>query len=146
MKKTVSLLLAATTLLAACNKQEQMPLPETQTYGTIELSIDADSGLQTKAVEAYTTAQTYESQVNKVQVFVFGSDGKINYYKNLGTSLTGSITTSSGSKTVYAVVNGPDLSTVGTLSELEAKAVDLSANSTTASLGGMPSGVSTCTG
>ena len=58
MKKTVSLLLAATTLLAACNKQEQMPLPEPQTYGTIQLSIDADSGLQTKAVEAYTTAQT----------------------------------------------------------------------------------------
>ena len=145
MKKTVSLLLAATTLLAACNKQEQMPLPETQTYGTIQLSIDADSGLQTKAVEAYTTAQTYESQVNKVQVFVFGSDGKINYYKNLGTSLTGSITTSSGSKTVYAVVNGPDLSTVGTLSELEAKAVDLSANSTTASTGFVMTGKATCT-
>lgn len=145
MKKTVSLLLAATTLLAACNKQEQMPLPETQTYGTIELSIDADSGLQTKAVEAYTTAQTYESQVNKVQVFVFGSDGKINYYKNLGTSLTGSITTSSGSKTVYAVVNGPDLSTVGTLSELEAKAVDLSANSTTASTGFVMAGKASCT-
>ena len=145
MKKKVSLLLAATTLLAACNKQEQMPLPETQTYGTIELSIDADSGLQTKAVEAYTTAQTYESQVNKVQVFVFGSDGKINYYKNLGTSLTGSITTSSGSKTVYAVVNGPDLSTVGTLSELEAKAVDLSANSTTASTGFVMAGKASCT-
>ena len=49
MKKTVSLLLAATTLLAACKKQEQMPLPETQTYGTIELWVDAGSSAPIKA-------------------------------------------------------------------------------------------------
>lgn len=144
MKKTISFLLAATTFLAACNKQEQ-PAAEPQAYGTIQLTIDADSGLQTKAVSAYTTAQTYETQVNKVQVFVFGSDGKINFYKNLGKSLTGSITTTAGTKTVYAVVNGPDLSTVGALSELEAKAVDLSANSTTASTGFVMAGKNTCT-
>ena len=96
MKKTISFLLAATTLLAACNKQEQ-PVAEPQACGTIQLTIAADSGPQTRAVTAYTTAQTYETQVNKVQVLVFGSDGKINFYKNLGTSLTGSITTTAGS-------------------------------------------------
>ena len=144
MKKTTSFLLAAMTLLSACNKQEQ-PVAGPQVFGTIQLTIDAESGPQTRAVSAYTTAQTYETQVNKVQVFVFGSDGKINFYKDLGTSLTGSISTTAGTKTVYAVVNGPDLSSVATLSELESTAVDLSVNSTTASTGFVMAGKGTCT-
>ena len=147
MRKTISLILAtAAVSLAACNKEAQPSVengvPE---EGTIMLSVTPQGGPETRAVNAYTTAQNYESQVNRVQVFVFGTDGKVNCYRDFGKELTGSVSATSGAKTVYAVVNGPDLSAIGSLSELESKAVDLSANSVTASKGFLMAGRSSCT-
>ena len=140
---------AAIAGLTACNKDltPDVVLPQNQEeLGTLSFEImPAEDVAVTKAVSAYTTAQTYEAQVNKVQILVFGSDGAINFYKNLGSSTSGSISTTAGTKTVWAVVNGPDLSSVGTLSALQATAVDLSANSTTASTGFVMAGSSTCT-
>lgn len=145
MKKTVSFIIAGVAIaLSACDKR-QASLPEPQTTGTISVSIAPQDGAETKAVAAYTTAQAYETQVNSVQVLVFGADGKINYYKNLGTQLSGAVSTTSGAKTVYAVVNGPDLSGISTVSALESTAVDLSANSTTASKGFVMAGKGSCT-
>lgn len=145
MKKTLLLFFGVAAALVACNKQP-LPAPLPQEEGTLELTIHTLSEDGTKALTAYTTEQTYEKQVNSVQLFIFGSDGKINVYKNLGTSLSASsISTSVGSKTVYAVVNGPDLSSVATLSALQAKAVDLSTNSTTASSGFLMAGKNTVT-
>ena len=137
MKAKFITIIAACAALAACNKEEATVIwtPEELGQGKIEFSIEAEKAVETKAVSAYTTAQTYESQVNNVQIFVFGSDGAINFYQNLGTKTSGSISTTSGAKTVWAVINGPDLSSIGTLSALQATAVDLSANSTTASTG-----------
>ena len=131
--------------LTACNKEHPLaPVnPSEEGVGQISFTVAGEEPLATKAVTAYTTAQTYESQVNKVQVFVFGSDGAINFYQNLGASTSGTISTTAGSKTVWAVVNGPDLSTIGTLSALQATAVDLSANSTTASTGFVMAGSTT---
>ena len=136
MKTKFILLAVACAALAACNKDlPEVTAPVEQGEGQITFTIDAEKAVETKAVTAYTTAQTYESQVNKVQVFVFGSDGAINFYKDLGTSTSGTISTTAGTKTVWAVVNGPDLSGIGTLSALQATAVDLAANSTTAATG-----------
>ena len=137
MKKTIIAMAAACAALAACNKEQTLApvTPSEEGTGQITFTVAGDEPAETRAVTAYTTAQTYESQVNKVQVFVFGSDGAINFYQNLGTATSGSISTTAGTKTVWAVVNGPDLSTIGTLSALQATAVDLSANSATASTG-----------
>lgn len=137
MKTKFISILAACAALAACNKEPVSVTPnvEPEGEGIIAFSIDAEQAPMTKAVTAYTTAQTYESQVNKVQIFVFGSDGAINFYQNLGNKTSGSISTTAGAKTVWAVVNGPDLSTIGKLSDLQATAVELSANSTTAATG-----------
>ena len=151
MKKILLFLAAASLVgMAACNKVADgiapaQSLPEGE--GTISFSIAPaeDDAPLTRAVTAYTTAQTYESQVNKVQIFVFNSDGKIAAYKNNGTALTGSISTTAGAKTVWAVINGPTLSSIGTLNALKATAVDLSANSTTASTGFVMVGSGTCT-
>ena len=135
MKKRIFMIAAACAALAACSKEPVGSAIVSQEEGSIVFTVAGEDPAATKAVSAYTTAQTYESQVNKVQLFVFGSDGAINFYQNLGTSTSGSISTTAGTKTVWAVVNGPDLSTIGTLSALQATAVDLSANSTTASTG-----------
>lgn len=147
MRKTISLILtAAAVSLTACNKEAQPSVNDiAPEEGTIMLSVAPQDGPVTRAVNAYTTAQAYESQVNRVQVFVFGTDGKINCYRDFGKDLTGSVSATSGAKTVYAVVNGPDLSAIGSLSELESKAVDLSANSVTASKGFLMAGKASCT-
>ena len=140
---------AALAGLTACNKDitpEVAPVQESVEEGTISFEVvPARDIAVTKAVSAYTTAQTYESQVNDVQILVFGSDGAINFYKDLGSSTSGSINTTAGTKSVWAVVNGPDLSGIGTLSALQATALDLSANSTTASAGFVMAGSSTAT-
>ena len=149
MKKILLFLAAASLMgMAACNKLAQQPAsPEEEpaAQGQISFSLAPEGSEATRAVTAYTTSQTYESQVNKVQVFVFNSDGKIAAYLNNGTSLSGSIFTTAGAKTVWAVVNGPTLSSIGTLSALQATAVDLSANSTTASTGFVMAGSGSCT-
>lgn len=150
MKKTPFILAAAFAAIAglsSCNK-DIMPDsvdPQVKEYGTLNFEIAADEPVLTKAVTAYTTAQTYESQANKVQILVFGSDGAINFYQNLGTKTSGSISTTAGTKTVWAVVNGPDLSSISKLTDLQAKAVALSDNSTTASTGFVMAGSASCT-
>ena len=117
------------------------------TKGELVLNLDFPEAVATKAVSAYTTAQSYETQVNSVQILVFASDGKIDKYLNAGTSTSGiSVSTVSGTKTVWAVVNGPDLKSVGTLSELQGTAITLGGNqSTTASTGFIMAGSNTCT-
>lgn len=146
MKRRIILAAAACVALAACNKEVVPVTPPVQEplMGEMSFTINPEDVPLTKAVSAYTTAQTYEAQINKVQVLVFDDSGAINFYKNLGTSTSGTICTTSGSKTIWAVVNGPDLSTIGTVSALQATAVDLSANSTTASTGFVMAGSTNC--
>jgi len=149
--KTLFPLLVAAALLgtAACSKPESHhpgradDLPE----GVISFSLSPDEGQVslTRAATAYTTAQPYETRVNKVQVFVFNADGRLAAYKDNGTSLTGTVATTAGEKTVWAVVNGPDLSSVTTLQGLRESAVDLSANLTDPAAGFVMSGSGTCT-
>ena len=154
MKKT-SLLFAALmgmVALTSCNKDivsENIPnMPQEQvSEGQMILSLDFPEAIQTKAVTAYTTAQTYESQVNSVQILVFDSAGKIDKYYNAGKTTSGiSISTVTGAKTVWAVVNGPDLSSCGTMSALQSTAITLGGNnSTTASTGFIMAGSASCT-
>ena len=69
-----------------------------------------------------------------------------NAYVDANTKTSGiSISTTAGSKTVWAVVNGPDLSSITTLSALQSTAVDLGANSTTETTGFVMAGSATCT-
>ena len=96
--KKIFLFLAAASLvgIAACNKTDsvQSPvLPEQQGEGQITFSLAPSDGdvPMTRAVTAYTTAQTYESKVNKVQILIFSADGKLAAYKDNGTALTGTI-------------------------------------------------------
>lgn len=144
MKKTIYITIAFCLLgFIACNKQDRTVQMQ-QEFGTVELSILTAKSTRTKAVSAYTEAQVYETQINNVQALIFGEDGKINCHKDLGSSTRSSLSTTSGTKTVYVVINGPDLSTVGTLAELEAKSVNLSENSTDASKGFIMTGKNTC--
>ena len=154
MKKS-SLLFAALMgmfALTSCNKDLALQgenNTEVNQFKESEIVLDVNfpETVQTKAVTAYTTAQAYETQVNSVQILVFDSAGKIDKYLNAGTKTSGiSISTVAGAKTVWAVVNGPDLSSCGTMSALQSTAITLGGNnSTTASTGFVMAGSNTCT-
>ena len=147
MRKTISILAMAAAVLCSCDKNADcVPCEDQQETGALAVSLLFDEGAQTKAVTSFTTSQTYEKQVNKVQIFVFDESGKINIYKDAGTTQSNiSISTTTGKKTIWAVVNGPDLSEVASLAELEDTAIDLAANSTTAATGFVMAGSTSCT-
>lgn len=126
----------------ACQKA-QITSSEVETTGKLNLSVNVES--ETKAA-LYTEMKDYEKAVNRLQIFVFDNTGKLNMYQDADPTKTSfNIVVSTGSKTVYAVVNGSDLSSVTTLSALKARTAALSANSTTATTGFVMSGSATCT-
>lgn len=149
MKKTFSILALAAAVLCSCDKNADcvpcQKAEENQEPATLSISLGFDEP-ETRAVTAYTTAQDYEKAVNSVQILVFDASGKINMYKDAGTSVSDiSISTTAGEKTVWAVVNGPDLSSVATLSALQATAVDLADNSIIKTEGFVMAGSTSCT-
>lgn len=142
MKTSYYLLTALAALgMISCNKIDS-PSPEQAEMGTIRVSVVEDP-TQTKAVTAYTTSQDYEKAVKNVQVFIFDEAGNINIYSDLGTNVSASIATTAGKKTIWAVVNGKNLSSVKTLTDLKAETVKLEDNSKTG--GFVMAGSGTCT-
>ena len=104
---------------------------EAQVY----VSLDFGDKSQTKSSN-YVTAETYETQVNDVQVILFDEAGNLNAYVDADTETSGiTIKTTTGSKTIWAVVNGPNLSRVTTLDELRNTSIDLGDNSKSADKG-----------
>lgn len=149
MKKTFSILALAAAVLCSCDKNADcvpcQKAEENQEPATLSVSLGFDDP-QTRAVTAYTTAQDYEKAVNSVQILVFDASGKINMYKDAGTAVSDiKLSTTAGQKTVWAVVNGPDLSAIANLSALQAKAVDLADNSLTKTEGFVMAGSASCT-
>ena len=146
MKKTLFIMAAIAAMACSCDKNSDCePCQEAETKATLNVSLDFEGEPQTRAT-SYVTAQTYETKVNDVQVLVFDSTGALNAYVDADTKTSGiSISTTAGSKTVWAVVNGPNLSSITTLSALQSTAVDLGANSTTETTGFVMAGSTTCT-
>ena len=146
MKKTLLLMAAIAAMACSCDKNSDCePCQEAETKATLNVSLDFEDEPQTRAT-SYVTAQTYETKVNDVQVLVFDSTGALNAYVDADTKTSGiTISTTAGSKTVWAVVNGPNLSSITTMSALQSTAVDLGANSTTETVGFVMAGSTTCT-
>ena len=121
MKKYLILLGAGLLSLAACNKTvsnvENAPVQRT----TVTLRI---AGTQTRAVEQ--TAE--EAAVNSLQVLVFRDGGIETYASATGTKEV-VLSTTSGSRSVYAVVNAPSLAGIEAENDLKASLRSLSDNS-----------------
>lgn len=96
--------------------------------GKITITIDREAS-PTKAMPDYTETTSDEEIINNVAVFVFDkATGTLNASCELETLDEGcTMTVTAGEKIVYAVVNGPDLSHVTKVSELERTEDDLSA-------------------
>lgn len=145
MKKGFFIMAAIAAIVCSCEPEKDcLPCQEKKT-ATLNVSLDFEDDTHTKAT-SYVTSQTYETTVNNVQILVFDSTGALNAYVDADKSVAGiTINTTAGSKTVWAVVNGPDLSSVTTAAVLSSKAIDLGDNSTTASAGFVMAGSTTCT-
>ena len=148
MKKTFLLMAAIAAMVCSCDKDgDCVPCQreeEQEQKAALRVSLNLEGDPQTKATN-YVTAQAYETAVNDVQIFVFDSKGALATYLDADTKTNDiTINTIYGEKTVYAVVNGPDLSGITTQEALEHTAVDLGANSTTASKGFVMVGSTTC--
>ncbi len=132
--------------LASCTKDAQnieAPVNET---GTVTINVVREAAGQTKTTSvSFMTAMDYEKAVNRQQVLIFNSSGRLEFYADLDTTATSlDAAVSTGEKTVYAVINGPDLSAIKSLDEFQGCALDLSANKKTTSAGFVMSGSATC--
>lgn len=113
--------------LASCNKQETVSSPAAQQLkGKAELTVTVRGNVSgSKATVADTEN---EAKINGLQVFVFNEDALDMY----GVDNTGAdhltIAVTKGSRSVYALVNAPDLSAVAYKSELLASVSKLTDN------------------
>ena len=117
---------AASFMIMSCTKSN-VPVPEEGLTGEkVELHV----GLEGMARNTKTTSTAGETKINSLQVFLFRQDGDLDAY---GKAESGSVkvSTTTGMKDIYALVNAPDLSTVSKKEELLASVSELSANSLT---------------
>ena len=131
MKKTLLIVLAGS-LLFSCQKNQGSPDPVATEGPSGQLVVNIGAP-ETKSDN--TALKDY--QINSYQVFVFDATGKkeTDRYASLSTSpsqnnVSVTITTRTGAKTVYAIVNSPRLA-FGTLASLESHLSDLNENTHT---------------
>ena len=124
MKKAslFSAALAATVLLS-CNKEVKGPSAAADGH-PVEVTVSITGAPPSRAVG---TTYADESKVHTLQVFVFNGEDR-EAYKSVSSSLQALVPASSGERTVWAVVNAPDLSGVMTLPLLKAATTSLSDN------------------
>lgn len=120
------LLIAASALcLMACNKEQQdgFRSPD-QNVQRASLMVEiSGNAAHTKAAQ---TAD--EAAVNSLQVFVFNED-QIDVYGSVNDAKSITLDATTGARSVWAVVNAPDLKAVKTLTELKAAVSKFTDNS-----------------
>ena len=132
MKQTFKLalaLLCAIAPLISCNKIDNIPAysPENNRYN-INVTLGGSAvNIETKSTGEAATVSANEAKVNTLQVLVFRGDF-IDAYGTVSNASTLSLSCTAGERTVYAVVNAPDLSGVSSKAAFESTVVDLSAN------------------
>ncbi len=158
MKKIFIPGIVAALCLASCNQDlgDRTPEPNgsvipelAQGEGLLNVNIDL-CDIPTKAASTYNVVETYEKQVNSIQILVFNNDNADNNQQGVIQGYTridsdgdseaqksgNLIKVQAGKKKVYAVANcKDDLSAIANLQQLEEWKIQLEDNSTTASEG-----------
>jgi len=114
--------IAATLCTVACNKEatptvKVSPDSEAVQLAELTLTVVGNGDIATKSSSA--DFDDDHSEVANVQFFVF--DGEVlDAYQKIASGLSTTMTVKSGEKTVWAVVNAPDITNVTTLTQLKA--------------------------
>lgn len=138
MERIISIIIAAMSMAmihSSCDRDSKEEFCGTSSRQcSFSVALNFIAGMQLKSMEGYTSPQDNELKVNSVQIFVFGSSGKLEACHNAGTGIHDIIvTTTPGEKTIWAIVNGPDLSSASEISDMNGlcnKGIDLSDNGT----------------
>ena len=120
MKKMIPASIVCLTLLASCNKQESVPQPLERGEKAV-LNVSISGGAQSKAIVFD------ENKVNSLQVFVFNGN-MLDVYGSVNSAMNLTLNATVGDRTVYALVNAPDLSSISELDGLKAAISQLSDN------------------
>ena len=132
-------ILFAFALLAAvsCNEKIQESHAPAHEGRLCELSVDVtpDAGSASRSLAAYTATKNYEMAVNDVQILIFDSAGDLAGFISSASATGNTITMAYGHKDVYAVVNGDDLSSVKTKTQLLQTSSSLGFSSTDPGVG-----------
>ncbi len=125
MKNTLSII--ASVMLAVClTGCNGISVKEEAPENLVRTKVSVGGAPLTKAT-GVTSEQ--ENNVANLQIFVFDESGSREYYVNAGGSMTCDIVTKEGKKTVMAVVNAPDLESIGSRNSLLTTTSLLSDNS-----------------
>lgn len=120
MKKNLLFIAAlAATALVSCQR-ENAPADGKP----VEVNVTIQGTAPTRATEVQYAD---ESRVENLQVYVF-NDGNLEDYRNAGESMTAQLTATSGTRTVWALVNAPAISDITTEAELKSRVSLLSDN------------------
>ena len=113
MKKQVLIIMVLALAACACSKENQCK--SCKEGKPVEVTVQINGTTMTKA-----TGNTYanESKVNNLQILAFDADGNIEAYRSVDNETSVTLMTTSGEKTVWAVVNAPSLESVSTLDGL----------------------------
>ena len=118
-------------LSASCSEVEKAP-------DEGSLAVRVVDGIATKAASG-TTAESYETRLNSVQILLFDSGGSLYRYASLASPESGGTqvfeNVNAATYTVVAVANAPDLRTVSSLSAMASMSVSLGDNGTAAATG-----------
>lgn len=125
-------MLCAVVCVLACSQQEKSEVLHdgSDLKGSLVVSVSHKCDV-TKSGTGYTEVLDVEKEEKKVSVFVFDkATGVLNASKNIGnTAEECEFSIPVGEKTVWAVVNGPELSGVVSMEEFEKVVDDLSLSS-----------------
>lgn len=112
MKRILTITLAAAAALLSCNKNSS-PMPD---RGETVLNVRISAG----GTKASTASENDEAKVNRIEVLVFNGSGALDAYKSSdGTGLkVEGISSSSGTKTVVAVVNAPSAAGISGVTDI----------------------------
>ena len=126
MKKQLLIITALALMTCACVKENQC---KTCKEGKpVEVTVQINGTTMTKS-----TGNTYanESKVSNLQILAFDANGEIEGYRSVDNETSVTLMSTSGEKTVWAIVNAPSLASIttldalkGTLTTLEDNALD----------------------
>jgi len=124
MKRQLLIIGVLCFIVCACQKENQCRTCEEGKPVEVTVSINGTSMTR-------STGNTYsnESKVNNLQIIAFDANGDKEGYRSVNNETSVTLTTTSGQKTVWAVVNAPSLETVSTLDALRGTLTSLTDNS-----------------
>ena len=123
--KRILLAVSAVALMAmvSCNKSQDVPSGE----GRPVLVTVSISGEHTGTTKATGVTYSNEEKVNNVQLYIF-NNGDLENYTSVDNAKTIEIAATSGTRTIWALVNAPALSDIKTESALRSRTSSLEDN------------------